>query len=91
MKTYILGTAIRFETVLSEAPESVAITIVSESLVKKVELATMLEENTRTFYYIYQTDMTDEPGVYTAVIEATSGSGGYVSVDTIQFEMQARY
>lgn len=91
MKKYILGTAIRFETVLSEAPEDVTITVVSESMVKKVDIASMIEENTRTFYYILQTDKSWEPGIWTAVIEATAGSGGYVSVAKVQFELEARY
>ena len=91
MKKYILGTAIRFETVLSEAPEDITIMAISESMVKKLDVTPMVEENTRTFYYILQTDKAWEPGIWTAVIEATSGSGGYVSVAKVQFELEARY
>ena len=83
---HVLGTAIKIVSVIDETvPDTITVTILDPSEVEIVENVNMTKETDQVYYYVWQSDINDDEGLYTAVIKVTSGN--YTSISYQEFEM----
>ena len=86
LKTYILGTAVKITTHLSEAePDTATITIFNPSDAKMVTAAAMTKDADNVYSYVYQSSSSDNDGEYT--LQVTVVQGSYTSVSEEKFIM----
>ena len=86
-KRYWVGTAIKFTSIISPTiPTSVTITVKDPGGTAMVTGATMTQENTGVYTYIYQSKDTDIYGKYTAVVSAVYN--GYTTVSILEVELE---
>jgi len=87
IESYSLGTVVKIQDVVSPAdPDSVTITIVDSAGNTKVDTAAMTEEDSTTFYYIYQSAVGDVEGRYYATLKVTKGE--YTGLSKTVFELR---
>ena len=89
----ILGTVVKISTTITidgaGTIDSVSISIEDESGAAKATDEAMIQDGTTTtYYYIYQTAETDDPGNYKVIIEAVSGSYTARSKDYFELETE---
>jgi hypothetical protein len=83
----IVGTCVKVEAELNLTPDSIKILIDDPDDMSKVSYADMTLDTGYTYYYLYQNELTDTPGTYTATIMATLGI--YTARSQVQFKLHA--
>jgi hypothetical protein len=85
--SYSLGTVVKIQDVVSPAnPDSVTITIVDSVGTTKVDNAAMTEEDSTTFYYLFQSSVSDVEGRYYVTTKVIKGE--YTGLSKTIFELR---
>jgi len=84
--SFLVGSAIKIDAVLSVDTATCTCTIKNESGQCKVTDVSMTKIADRVYQYIYQSVLTDDYGDYTAVIKIVSTSG--TSYEKIEFTLE---
>jgi hypothetical protein len=86
--SYKLGTAVKIQTVINqEDPDSVKVTIIDSAGTTKVDDVAMTEEDSTTFYYLFQSSSSDVEGRYYVTTKVTEGD--YTGLAKTTFELRA--
>ena len=86
MKSYVLGTSVKFTSIVSVIPESIVITVKDSDRNTIIDKAAMSQQSDNLYQYIFQSNTTMTAGDFVAVIEAVSL--GNTSVVQIEFTME---
>lgn len=90
METFILGTSLKFTTVLNvETAASALITIEDSTKLNKVTDGVMTKSSDNVYIYNWQSTENDNSGIY--VVTFKVGFGGMTSVREEKFEMIDSY
>lgn len=84
-QVFRLGTAVLITSVLSEAPDSVNLTIRNPSGIKVVDNQAMTKETDEVYSYVYQSSDVGTEGDYTIIFSAVLN--GYTSIVEDTFSM----
>ena len=84
----IVGTAVRITVTTNIQGDEGRITIYNPDNTEKIAETAMTDIENLTYEYIFQSEDTDQTGIYTAIIEVDNGD--YTSKTNIKFNLKSQ-